>query len=227
MMRTNVIRSRFEALLPRRTTLFVVAGLTAGAIFLPRPGFAAWPLFGRALCIQDSIQGYSGITTDGAGGAIVVWMDFRSPRVNVFANHIKASGDLDSAWPANGRALLTDELALANAAAGQQSARIVSDGAGGAIAAWDDQRSNATDQDIYAQHVGANGVVDVLWPRNGAPLTLAPGDQSLMAIVSDGAGGAIVAWTHFLPLVSNDLDIYAQHIMANGVMDPRWPANGV
>ena len=44
-------------------------------------------------------------------------------------------GDIDALWPAGGRALLTDSVAIANADGTQITPRIVPDGAGGAIVA--------------------------------------------------------------------------------------------
>src|SRR5262249_59080971 len=100
---------------------------TTLSLFLaPRPGLAAWPASGRALTTAAGIQQHPAITTDGAGGAIVVWQDLRGPKVNVFARHVLASGELDAAWPAEGRALLTDPATLA-ADADQESPAIVSD----------------------------------------------------------------------------------------------------
>src|SRR5262249_29378265 len=52
----------------------------------------------------------------------------------------------------------------------------------------------------------------------------APNQQSDPTIVSDDAGGAIIAWDDFRPGPSTD--IYAQHVLASGSVDPVWPANG-
>src|SRR5262249_28775391 len=133
------------------------------------------------------------ITTDGAGGAIVVWQDLRGPKVNVFARHVLASGELDAAWPAEGRALLTDPATLA-ADADQESPAIVSDNRGGAIIAWEDNRSPLSQTDIYAQHLLASGAVDPAWPANGLAMSAAPGVQHSFVIVSDGNTGALLAW---------------------------------
>ena len=50
----------------------------------------------------------------------------------------------------------------------------------------------------------------------------APGIQTALASVSDGAGGMIVAWEDRR---SGGSDLYAQRISANGV--PLWTPNGV
>ena len=96
---------------------------------------------------------------------------------------------------------------------------IVPDGAGGAIAVW----LGAQGKPLVAQHITSTGVVD--WPGNGASLST----PSFMArdwwaaAASDGAGGAIVAWTRY-PGVIND-SIRVQRVDASGAV--KWGADGV
>ena len=95
---------------------------------------------------------------DGAGGAIVVWYDYRSGGSNnIYAQHVLASGAVDPAWPADGRALCT-------AANNQHYPQIVSDGTGGAIVTWQDYRSG-TNYDVYAQRANSSGLAQ--WAANG------------------------------------------------------------
>src|SRR5262245_61802737 len=210
----DVVRSGSSA------SLLVASMVVVAWMSLPCPAFAAWPPFGRAVCAQDSFQGYQAITTDGADGAIITWQDSRFP-VNIFAEHVRASGDVDPTWPVNGRALLTDAAALANAEGPQEGPQIVSDGAGGAIVAWYDQRRAETGgSGIFAQHVRSDGVVDPMWPPNGTGVRVIDGAASNPIVTSDGAGGAIIVWRDDGPS-SNQPDIYAQHVMANGVLDAR------
>jgi hypothetical protein len=53
----------------------------------------------------------------------------------------------------------------------QQNPVIVADGSGGAILAWEDNRSG--NYDIYAQHVLASGEPDAAWPVDGLPVCTA------------------------------------------------------
>jgi len=192
------------------------------------PGIAAanWPPFGRAVETAGDSQVHSSIATDGADGAIVVWQDPRLPRTNIFAQHLLASGDVDPAWPVDGRALLADPAALEKADGGQVAPVIVSDGAHGAIVAWQDLRSAPTDIDVFAQHILANGTLDPAWPANGRALSTALGNQEGLLIVSDGAGGALVAWTDSRN-GGADPGIFAQHVLSTGLVDSRWPADGL
>ena len=152
------------------------------ALSLPRRAVAEWPPCGRAIATAPDAQDHSAATTDGAGGAIITWHDERFPNVNVFAQHVLASGELDAAWPVDGQALLTDPVAIQGADGGQVSPVIVSDGEGGAIVAWEDNRSPVTETDVFAQHILSNGVVDPAWPADGAPLSVIAGLQNTLAI---------------------------------------------
>jgi len=194
--------------------------------FAPRPAAAQWPLFGRAISNPAGSQLHPEIATDGAGGALIAWQDFRTSQPEIAVNHVLASGALDGNWPHFGRSVVTDPVAIADAAGGQSNPVIVSDGAGGAIVAWEDLRSADTEFDIFATHLLANGQVDPAWPVNGAPLSVTDGAQNAPQIVADGAGGAIVTWQDQRAGASVT-DVYAQHVLASGAVDPRWPVNGL
>ncbi len=177
----------------------------------------AWPPNGRALCTAPYDQINPKITSDGAGGAIVTWRDSRGrASYDIYAQHVLASGVTDPAWPVDGRAMCT-------AANAQFDPTIVGDGAGGAIVTWWDGR-NSANFDIYAQHVPSNGALDPAWPADGRALCTAPNLQAMPAIVSDAAGGAIVTWQDNRSGTYSD--IYAQHVLRTGVVDPVWPADG-
>lgn len=102
---------------------------------------------------------------------------------------------------------------ISNAANNQFAPVSVPDGAGGAIIAWGDSRNG--NSDIFAQRVNAWGQVQ--WTANGVAVRVAAANQTNPAIVSDGAGGAIVFWEH---LANNgSTDIYAQHITPSGAQE--------
>lgn len=176
----------------------------------------AWPANGRALCTATDDQDLPMIISDGAGGAIATWVDLRTGEQDIYAQRVLASGVVDPGWPVDGRAVCT-------AVNPQLNPKIVSDGAGGAVVSWDDGR-NGIDYDIYAQHIQASGAVDPGWPVDGLALCTAVGDQEGQSVVSDGMGGAIVAWIDERVLISSD--IYAQHVLPSGVVDPIWPTDG-
>ena len=176
-------------------------------------GAVQWAANGVALCTATDYQYLPAIVSDGAGGAIVTWHDYRGSDFDIYAQRISADGAVQ--WTADG-------VALCTATREQADPKIVPDGAGGAIVTWEDYRSLTTFLDIYAQRISADGVVQ--WATDGVALCAAAQNQRYPAIVSDGAGGVIVTWTDYR--VGEKPDIYAQHMLATGVVDPAWPTDG-
>lgn len=175
----------------------------------------AWPSTGLGVCTAAGEQYFPSMVLDGTGGILLAWEDDRTDAGDIYAAHVSSSGVIDPAWPMNG-------LVVCNSTAAQNVARIVGDGSGGAIILWDDFRSSTT-ADVYAQHLRATGSVDPAWPVNGQAICTATGDQRGIRVVSDGAHGAVIAWSDKR---GGDFDIYAQHLLANGNVDAAWPVNG-
>ncbi len=171
-------------------------------------GVAQWTANGVGLCVLAGDQLNPAIASDGAGGAIVAWQDNRSASPDIYAQRVTASGVVQ--WTANGAAIST-------AANTQYSPKIVPDGAGGAIIQWDDYRNGSGD--IYVQRVNSAGTPQ--WTANGVGACVAAGFQGWAALVSDGSGGAIVAWEDNRIV---NTDIYANRVSASGV--PQWTLNG-
>jgi hypothetical protein len=179
-----------------------------------------WNAGGVYVCFAPEDQSYHVITSDGDGGIIATWWDERSgSETDIYAQHLLASGDRDPNWPVQGRALCT-------ATDNQYFPAIVSDGAGGALVAWEDYRAPGFNTDTYVQHVFGDGVVDPAWPVNGRAVCLSAGSQSFPIICSDGSGGAIVAFQDGRSVLPG-WDVFAQHVLASGDLNPAWPDTGL
>ncbi len=173
-------------------------------------GDALWSANGVAISRAASYQNAPQIIPDGAGGAIIAWEDTRDFNRDVYAQRVDANGD--TLWQADGIPICTAEE-------NQWQCRMTSDGAGGAIITWYDQR-DLVHSYIYAQRVDANG--DTLWPADGITVCTVADYQYDPRITSDGDGGAIIAWEQDL---SGNQDIHAQRIDGSG--NALWTANGV
>jgi predicted lipoprotein with Yx(FWY)xxD motif len=172
-------------------------------------GSIQWTTDGVPLCTATGSQWEPTLVSDGAGGAIVTWQDYRSgSNYDIYAQRINASGAVQ--WT-------TDGVPLCTATTYQYSPIITSDGAGGAIVAWVGESS--WNYHIYAQKVNASGTIQ--WATDGVPLCTATGNQSLPAIISDGAGGAIVTWVDHRSVSPG---IYAQRVDASGTI--QWTTDG-
>ncbi len=169
----------------------------------------SWPADGLAVCTAPNDQVLPNAAPDGAGGALVLWCDFRTGTASIYGQHALASGSTDPAWPASGLAVCTVNGTY---------------GAGGAIVTWDDARTG-TNWGIYASHVLASGTADPAWPAGGLALCTTDSSRYQPRIAADGAGGGIVAWYDLR--AGTEFDVYTQHVTRSGVVDPAWPPLGV
>jgi len=174
-------------------------------------GLPLWTTDGVAVCTVSGAQGLPKLVPDGAGGAIITWQDIRDAAgdFDVYAQRMDANGNL--MWPDTG-VVICDTTGRSG-----ENPEIVSDGTGGAIIVWLDKRGPQSE--LYAQRVDPNG--NTLWERNGIAITREPDYEQSHAVISDGAGGAFIAWED----TRDYLDIYAQRIDADG--DTLWSAGGI
>jgi hypothetical protein len=172
-------------------------------------GAVQWATDGIAICTIEGVQPLPAVTSDGSFGAIVTWIDSRNGNNDIFSQRVNASGTL--LWAANG-------VPLCTATEAQNYLAADSDGAGGAIVTWRDDRSG--NADIYAQRIAASGTV--LWTADGVSICTAVGSQFNPTITSDGTGGAIVTWED---LRSGVRDIYARRVDSSGAA--QWTLDGV
>ncbi|SHG50912.1 Por secretion system C-terminal sorting domain-containing protein [Flavobacterium fluvii] len=179
-------------------------------------GVVQWTVDGVAICTAAGLQADPTIASDGNGGAIITWQDYRSFNgYHIYAQRINASGTVQ--WTANG-------VAICTATGDQYFPTIVSDGSGGAIITWYTYGTiSGNNNDIYAQHINASGVVQ--WTANGVAISTTTGSQDMPTIVSDGSAGAIITWTDNRSNINDEYDIYAQRINSSGTV--QWTANGV
>ena len=169
----------------------------------------AWGTFGNQAATAAQNQGKAQTISDGSGGMIIVWEDFRNGAADIFAQRFSADGT--KLWGSGGIAICTEALP-------QESPVLTSDGAGGAVIAWQDLRSG--NYDIWAQAVTSAGALK--W-AGGAAICTATGSQVLEVITTDAAGGAIIAWRDSRAGTASD--VYAQRVNSTGT--PLWTADGV
>lgn len=163
------------------------------------------------ICISAGHQEIADMVDDGAGGAIVAWLDYSSGQPDIYAQRLDINGGI--LWTPNG-------VPVCTAAGSQAIARMICPAPGTAIIAWDDQRNGAVNPDIYAQRLNSSGVAQ--WTANGKPACTNAGAQTGCVIASDGAGGAIIAWADLRNFLGQA--IYAQRLNVSG--DPQWTLDG-
>ena len=104
---------------------------------------------GLGLCTASSTQDQPRLTTDGNGGAYVVWMDERYapfPETEIFMQHIDSQGMIS---------FLNNGVAVCDASGFQFNPLVRNDGNGNVFALWGDMRSGSIG--LFVQHLSPNG----------------------------------------------------------------------
>lgn len=188
-------------------------------------GTVAWQTDGVPVCshisgLTDPPMTFSHVVVgDGSGGVIVAWRDTRNDPINgnteIYTQRLDGNGT--AKWTLNGVKILgfgTQKWSTRNPI-------IASDGSGGAAIAWQDARTSATTgNDIYIQHITAEG--STTWTGNGVVVCDAIGDQGYPDIVDLTSGLYAIVWEDKR---SGNYDIYAQLFDSSGL--PQWGTNGL
>ncbi len=172
-------------------------------------GTPQWGLWGVPICTASNTQFTNRIAPDGAGGAVICWLDLRGSDEDVYAQRVDGAGTV--LWAANG-------VAVTTAVNEQIEPQIVSDGVGGAIIVWTDNRN--ANYDIYGQHLDARGYP--FWGISQLAICTNAQAQDQPAAVSDGAGGAVVCWRDQR---ATNAAIYGQRVTGGGAF--LWDPTGL
>jgi photosystem II stability/assembly factor-like uncharacterized protein len=178
-------------------------------------GVAQWSANGIVICSAIGNQQNPKVSSDGTGGAIVVWEDYRSGvMADIYTQRINHGGS--PLWSSGGVGLCTatggQSLTIGNSV-------ISADGSGGAIIVWADYRSG--NSDVFCQKIHSSGVP--VWTTNGISVCSASLNQFNPVIVSDGSGGVIIGWDD--KRNGTDENIYVQRISPAG--SALWGLDGI
>ena len=159
---------------------------------------------------QRDIPGIDQAIPDGSGGAIVA---YRAPYNDIAVLKVASEGNLP--WGEDGVSLNTGQC---------WPLAVASDNLGGIIMVGCDLEGGQGS--VYVQRVDYGG--NALWQTGGVQACSGPAEGA--QVVTDGAGGAIIAYMRDIPCDDGrigycDSDIYAQRIDAEG--NVLWGSEGV
>ena len=179
-----------------------------------RFGKALWTSNGVSITtvVNDIYTPWPKLTSDGQGGAIIVWMETHSGSGYIHAQRIGASGDIQ--WTPDG-------VLINSTAYNADELKVARDDTDGIIITWTDIRGGKDQSDIYAQKIKSSGLVQ--WTADGVRICNATGYQAAAVLVSNGVGGAIVTWLDYG--VGVGCDIYTQQVDSSG--QSLWTTNGI
>jgi hypothetical protein len=178
-------------------------------------GDKLWTASGVPVTLSTGVKWHLSCIEDECGGAFITWDSGTAEEyMNIYAQRIDSLGLI----------LSTGTVPVCTAPLKQEGPHLVLDGSGGAIIAWHDDRNGS--EDVYAQRI--SGIGDRLWTVNGIPIrqnpSYGPVSWTIPNLVSDGAGGAIIAWEWGWGTPSY-FDIFAQRVDPDGNL--LWPETGV
>jgi hypothetical protein len=149
-------------------------------------GGALWPADGVVVCDAPQDQVLQQMVSDGAGGVILGWWDFRSDNGDIYGQRIDSNGS--PRWTANG-------LAISAVFGCQYYPTAIYDGAGGMIITWQDVKYY---NHIFAQRIERNGY----WGNPSPQIT------DVQDVPEDDGGVVSVTWER------SRLDASPDHIVS-------------
>ncbi len=145
------------------------------------------------------------IIPDNSGNFYVTWRDRRNEYDgDIYAQKIDVNGNI--LWENDIEVCLADDVQR------NQKISLLTDNS--VIVAWEDKRNTQYYTDIYAQKIDTNG--NLLWNLNGVPICTAYEFQYYLDLVPDNFGGSWITWSDCRNNGYPNMDIYLQHVDANG-----------
>jgi hypothetical protein len=161
------------------------------------------------------------VVADASGGAFVVFQRWTQAPVDLVVHHLLGSGALDPLAPPSG--------AIVGQSGYGMTFNAISDGAGGMLMSWDEVVGTPTGvgTDYRAQRIVAPVTPAPGWAPDGVLIqrtNTGTGTWRNSSVVSDGSGGAVVAFREAKP--GESYGLYARRVLANGEFAATWPAAG-
>ena len=175
-----------------------------------------WPAAGLEVCGVDANAAAPRIAADGAGGAILAWIDHRSGTTQVHVSHVSAAGVLDPAVPTGGQPVGTTGE--------HEYLWLREDGEAGAYLLRELVHPSLWRSNVL-HHVSAQGISRPGWSPGGRPLEHEPGYDRTATIEPDGDGGV---WVTFLEpgTPTHPIGLYVLRLQSDGTPAPGFVEDG-
>ena len=151
-------------------------------------GAKIWGTNGVLICNANNDQIHPNLVSDLNGGAIIAWTDNRNISTtdsDIFVQKINSTGTMQ---------LATDGIPISTAVNAQYKPLLVSDGNGGAILTWLDERNRfgppGSSIKLYTQRINSDGLLQLT--TNGIFIMFH--NAIVPEIITDNNGGAILVW---------------------------------
>jgi len=170
-----------------------------------------WPLDGVTVSNAAPGQFDPVITSDGHGRAYIAWIDSRGGVGNSDLYAQRLEGDGTPLW-------MEDGIPICTAPGDQLFVRMVADGFGGILLAWQDGRF-APEARLFAQRLNELGEPVTGWPADGLLVADTNRVEEPPVLAAAGDGGAYLAWSGtLLPAGPSAPDVFAARVRGNAVV---------
>lgn len=182
----------------------------------------SWPASALRICDVDGRKSPAGLESDGNGGFIVVWSDYRNPppdssyAYELYAKRISSAGVIAPGWPAGGLRVSGVKTSW--------PVLTCSDGAGGIYIGWQTPYVSPYGDEggVWIQRITVNGEVAPGWPLDGIVGADPPYGQYPRALIADGSGGVFLLWD-----ADSGGHSHAIRFTSEGAVSPGWPNDGI
>ncbi|HMO61234.1 MAG TPA: hypothetical protein PKC39_01240 [Ferruginibacter sp.] len=177
-------------------------------------GVRQWNVAGISVCNIESSKSILKMVSDGAGGVVAAWQDFRTAmQPTLYAQRITSAGT--ASWTTDGINILP-----ANESIHFSQQGMTEDGAGNYIFTW--AKTAAADMNIVAQKLSNAG--SFVWGNTPKPVCTRTGTNAAAPnIVKSNAGASIIAWLDQRNGFTLFTDVYAAKIGADGNLGGSTP----
>ena len=198
--------------------IFLTALLTVLICTSIVPQWSTDPSVNLALCTVAQTQREARICNDDAGNIFIFWRDYRNePTIfggDLYAQKLDMSGV--PLWTSNGTNIISSF-------GGQFDIKVISDGKQGAYLVWRTSPNSFQNYSLHAQRINNNG--NKLWGSSNITVQSGLGTTLNQSITMNEDGDLLIIWQLGLTGTPNSMDIYAQKINSNGVV--QWNSNGL
>lgn len=149
------------------------------------------------ICSEKGAETNLSITSDGGGGAVFCWSDYRNKNWDIYAQRIDSEGY--ALWRKNG-------ILVCSSFGPQWNPKVALFDKEKYFFTWEDNRSHTSL--IYAQALDSSG--NFLWDKNGVFVCWSDSDQTHPEVVSNGKDGVVIFWIDRRFACA---DIYSQSVM--------------
>lgn len=186
-----------------------VTGFTSGGTLISPDSLPA------RLCVGALQATNAATTSDGSGGAFIVWVEPSGESCNLMFQHVLASGAVAEGCAEGGRP-------VCEARGSQSQPAIALAGGTGLWAAWKDFRDPGASA-VFVARVDATGLPFPGVPEGGVLASITGEASTDPCLVGDSQGGAWLLWR---AVRASATVLVLKHFGADGALTPGWPAEG-